>query len=150
MITQPLLNEERLNVPGATHRVIVKHSDLTTATASTTQTLTLATVAASQFCTLIETQLKVPFEDEADADNNSTLCKVGDSADDDRYMVDTELNVNGTEVLQSPGTFAYKAFTAADAIAAVFTPVATKNLAALTKGEVWFYLKITDARFPNV
>ncbi len=143
MDIQGITVEETALHGGANLRVIITHDDLTQATAATAQTLEVLKVANGQLVDLTDMQLVTPFEDTADAANNTTPITVGDGASTARYLASTELNLNGTEVLRKTGTGTRFQYTAADTVDVVFTaPAAGKTLAALNKGELHLYLRV--------
>jgi hypothetical protein len=93
---------------GATHQVTIYHSDLTTATTNTAQTLTIFPVQAKTSVEVVGMVLVTAFEDTADAAHNSTALTVGDGTDPDLFLTSTELNDNGSKVWikYGRGTFA--------------------------------------------
>lgn len=150
MRIEPLSNVESAANDGATHRAIVKHTDLTETAAATAQAVTLTAVQAKMSVAVKRIELKQAFEATADAANNSTALTLGDVGSANRFVTSTELNKNGTEVFLSHGTGTTQLYTGAETVKATFTPGAGKTLAALDRGELWVYLRIVNAEFPNV
>lgn len=147
MKRSPLLTED-VALLGAHFEVIVDHTDLTQATNATAQTIELFKVAGNfQQVELARMELLEPFEDTADAGNNTTAVEVGDDGDTDRLLTSTQLNRNGTEVYIKPGTGTRHVFTADNTVDAVFAaPAAGKNLAALNKGKLRLLFRLHDSR----
>lgn len=142
-----LTNEEAAQF-GANLLVVVRHEDLTQATAATAQTVPLFKVPALvQSVECVNVELREAFQDTTDAANNTTAVQVGDDGDTDRLLASTQLNVNGTEVFQKAGTGTKHVFSAENYVDALFeAPAADKTLLALNKGEVRFYFRLRDSR----
>lgn len=143
----PLLTED-VAALGANFEVIVDHTDLTEATANTAQTLELFEVdALYQQVELVRMELLEPFQDTADAANNTLAIEVGDGGDTDRLLTATQINVNGTEVFIKGGTGTRHVFSAADTVDLLApAPGAGKTLAALNRGKLRLLFRIYDAR----
>jgi hypothetical protein len=131
---------------GFNHRFVVSAEDLTESTDNTAQAITLITLPAGTVIKSAAYYLKTPLADASDAALNTTTITVGDSADADRCINSSELNVNGTEVLYAVNDAAKLPFvtTASTAVTATFGSMAAKDLASIDTGEVWVYLETAD------
>lgn len=145
MKVQKLSNEEAAQA-GFTHLVTVTHEDLTNTSASGTPTQTLEpiTVGAGDLVHgPFALRLITAFKHAADSAQNSTTVQVGDGGDTDRFITSTELNENGTEVLNKAGTGTLNMYTAADTIDLLFTGTASKALSDLDTGELHVFCNLT-------
>ena len=128
---------------GYTHKVIITHDDLTTATANTAQTIELLSVAAGDVVNTAAVKVVTAFSDASDTAYNTTTLIVGDDGTTNRYVTSQELNVNGTEVLYKAATnTAPHAYTAANTVDAVFGSMAAKSLSDIDAGEVHVFLGV--------
>ena len=129
---------------GYTHKVVLTHTDLTTATANTAQTIELLSVAAGDVVTDAAVKVVTAFSDASDTAYNTTTLIVGDDGTTNRFVTSQELNVNAAaEVLYKAGTnTAPHAYTAANTVDAVFGSMAAKSLSDIDAGEVHIYLGI--------
>jgi hypothetical protein len=128
---------------GCTHEVRITHADLTETTADTDQTLTIA-VAAGDLFQCLGMALVTPFEDASDAAFNSTQITVGDGNDADEFLLQTQINENGTEVDYIAGTGDAYAYTAADTVDILIESMAAKSLSDLDAGELVLYVKLVS------
>jgi len=130
---------------GYNYRFVVDHTDLTTATNSTAQDITLITLPAFSVVKSAAIYLKTPFQDTADGAFDDLDVIIGDATDDDRFLTATEINVNGTEILAkaNPSTTPH-AYVASTAVVAKFTPETGKNVAALNAGEIHIFLEVVQ------
>lgn len=143
MQTYVLSQEEQANT-GFTHRIRVTHADLTETTANTAQTIAILTVAARDYVSDAAFNLVTPFEDASDNAYNTTTIIVGDDGNDDRYIVSTELNVNGTEILAfGAASTARYAYVAANTVDAIFGSMADKSLSNIDVGAIDIFLKVS-------
>jgi len=143
---RPLTTNERAETPGFTHVAIVTADDLTTSTANTTQTITLATLQAGDQVQRVKWYLKTPFQDTTSAGNDATTASVGDSAAVTTFLAAGETNLNGTELIWR--TFnTVVAYTAGDFITVTFTPKTTTNLNAINRGELLLFFSIFRPTF---
>lgn len=142
----PLSTEEQAYF-GATHAAKITYADLSTGTTPTnavtlTNVVTVGTGAVVQV-TLV--RLNQVFDD-GSTNTSSTILSVGDSAATNTFLPATELNVDGTEVFQRPGTNAPKYYTGNDYLKFIFSPSATTNgpdpLSSLTSGAVTIFYKV--------
>jgi hypothetical protein len=141
---------------GASHRAIIKYTDLVTAAPANaaSQVLGLAAVGTGngqlidcQFARLI-----TPFANSNDATQNTTSVQVGDNETAAQYVAAMETNLNGAYVQIKAGTGAgsAKAYTAADILQILFAaPAAGKSLANLTQGELHVFFRIRDNTLPG-
>ena len=128
---------------GYTHKVIITHEDLTTATANTAQTIELLSVAAGDVVNTAAVKVVTAFSDASDTAYNTTTLIVGDDGTTNRFVTSLELNVNGTEVLYKAATnTAPHAYTAANTVDAVFGSMAAKSLSDIDAGEVHVFLGV--------
>jgi len=138
----------------ATHALRITHEHLTETTADTDQTLTIA-VAAGDLFAVSCAKLKTPFEDASDAAFDSTQITIGDGDDVDRYVAQTELNENGTEIDYIAGAAAQNGghvYLAADTVDILIESMTAKSLSDLDAGEIWIYYRhvpLTRAPEPN-
>lgn len=139
------LSSQQRAVHGADMVVRLTHDMLTgTTTNATAQTIAILDVEAGVAVSVVKTVLKTPFKDSATAGFDSLLLEIGDGVDTDRLLTSTQLNENGTEVLQKIGTGVLYAYTSADTVDLLVTPKAGYTGAQLDTGEVWVYLRIHD------
>ena len=139
----------------ATHKVVITFTDVAALGSGTTGTLALfpftGTFPAGTTVRFAGLNLKTAF-DASDASINSLLVEVGDGGDTDRLLTQTELAVDGTEVLFKASALMYS-YPIADTVDALFTVAggASPTLAEITSGEVELYLHITDVnRLENI
>lgn len=147
---------------GATHRAVIKYSDLPAGiAANTAQTLNILPITVNQLVECITCLLVTPFANSADATQNTTGVTVGDPASANRFITTTELNLNGAYVSAVNGAKATArlytaAVIAADAVnanwdAATITFAAGgagKSLSNLTQGELHVLFKVLDPATP--
>lgn len=144
-----LLGEEQINKK-ADLGVRITHEDLTEATVNTAQTLTLFSILANnQACALVQAELKIPFENTADAAFNNVAVTVGKSGDTAGLLASMQLNRNGTEVYLKTGVAAFYEPTADTPIIATVGSMAAKSLSDLNAGELVLYFRILDRRNEN-
>jgi len=175
----PLGNEEATRW-GATHRVIIRESDLTDTNLGTlsSQVLTGALVRANTAIEPVALVLADAFNINGATTNayNSMTCSVGDTNSATQFMSAVQLNENGTEVYftwatpaaltPTTTTLVYlgatndvltnvvmtaaaqpatqlgrKYYVSPDKIRFTFTAMTNQTLAALDRGEVWFFYK---------
>lgn len=142
----PLTIEEQVRHK-STHVAIVTYADvLVQTTVNTAQTVTLAILAAKMAAAVEKVVLKTEFANGADSAFNTNALTVGDQGTANSFVTSMELNLNGTTVYLKFGTTTQTVYTAANSVIATIAAMAGKALSALTQGEVWIYLKITDAR----
>lgn len=141
----------------ATHKVIITASDVAALGAGTTGTLAIyprtGTFPAGYTARFAGLELITAF-DASDAAINSLLIEVGDGGDTDRLLVQTEIAVDGTEILfrtSAANTQPY-AYLVADTIDALFTVAggASPTLAEINAGEVHLYLHISPPRMTRI
>lgn len=134
----------------ATHKVVIDYADVAALGAGTTGTIAIipasGTFPAGTTARFAGMQLVTAF-DASDASINSLLVEVGDGGDTDRLLTQTQLAVDGTEILykvEGAVTQPYS-YLVADTIDALFTVAGggTPTLAEITSGELHIYLEIT-------
>lgn len=133
----------------ATHKVIINAADVAALGAATTGTIALipktGTFPAGTKARFAQLDLVTAF-DFSDAGITSLLIEIGDGVDTDRLLTQTQIAVDGTEVLYKvEGAISQPyAYTAADTIDALFTVAngGTPLLNETTSGEVHIYLWI--------
>lgn len=146
----PLAPSDRKNLL-ATHKVILTYTDVAALGASTTGTITLfpttGTFPIGTLARFASLQLVTAF-DASDASINSLLIEVGDGGDTDRLLTQTELAVDGTEVLAKASAASSQpyAYPVADTIDALFTVAGGGSplLNEITSGEVHLYFWVQD------
>lgn len=118
----PLNTDERALHQHATHRIVLKYSDLTETATNTDQTFSVLTLPANSNIRLTAAKLVKAFSDASDSGFNSTTVKVGDGSDDDRLLPAIQVNENGTEIVNHyPGYPDAATYTAPDATPAAIT-----------------------------
>ncbi|MEO0797420.1 MAG: hypothetical protein AAFX93_19890 [Verrucomicrobiota bacterium] len=134
--------------PGQNFVTYVDAADLTEETANTAQTIELADVLAGEMVTGAAYYLETPFQDASDAAFNSNQFQFGDGIDPDRFIANSQLNQNGTEVPfnTSPGGTSIGRFvyTGADTLDGVFSSMSGKSLSNLDIGKIWVIFGKTD------
>lgn len=128
---------------GCTHEVRITHADLTETTADADQTLTISVIAGDLF-QVIAMALVTPFSDASDAAFNSTQITVGDGNDADEFLVQTQINENGTEIDYRWGTGDAYAYTAADTVDILIESMTGKSLSNLDAGELVLFVKLVN------
>jgi len=133
----------------ATHKVVLTYADLTAA--ATTQTIqifpTSGNVPVGTVVRFAGSNLTTAF-DFSDASINSLLLEVGDDGDTDRFLTQTEIAADGTEIIYkttaaSSQPYAYNTANAIDAFLTV-AGGGSPLLNEATSGVVEIYLHITD------
>jgi hypothetical protein len=130
---------------GVTHKVILDYTDVAALGASATGTIALlptsGTVPAGTLVKCIALNLITAF-DFSDAGITSLLGEVGDGGNTARLCAQTELAVDGTEVLFAAGTGIGYAFAVADTVDIKFTAAngGTPTLAECNAGKLEVYL----------
>lgn len=82
--------------------------------------------------------LTTPFQDISDAALNTTTCSVGDSVSATHYISAVELNLNGTEVLNTyPGAVENYKYVAADRLVITLGSMAAKSVSNIDKGKAY-------------
>lgn len=133
----------------ATHKVVITASDVAALGSGTTGTIALfprtSTFPAGTTVELARINLITAF-DASDASVNSLLLEVGDGGDTDRLLTQTELAVDGTEVLFKASAGLAYAYPVADTVDALFTVAggASPTLAEINAGEVEIYFRVSD------
>jgi hypothetical protein len=137
------LNVNERAATGFTHRINITHEDLTETTANTAQTIAIFTVAAGDVVNDAALAVSTAFEDASDNAYNALAIVVGDGDDTDQYIVSTEVNKNGTEILyRACAVDAQLAYTAADTVDIVFPAMADKSLSNIDVGELDVFLSV--------
>ena len=134
---------------GANFVAFIQASDLAAfTTAGAAGTLNLFSILGNaQGAELVHSDLITPFQNTADAANNTTQIEVGDAGNAARLLGETELNANGTYVNLAFGTGTKYAPTANTVVTATLgAPAAGKKLSDLNVGKVALYFRIFDAR----
>ena len=129
---------------GYTHAYQLTHADLTETATNTAQVFTLDNVVAGDIIVDCAHHLVTALEDASDGANNDTAITVGET-DVDRFLVSTQINVNGTEITtsvtaNSVDTFRF-AFTAADTLDLTVNSMTAKALNDIDTGELWIFWK---------
>lgn len=134
----------------ATHKIVLNYADVLALGAATTGTIALlptsGTFPVGTTVRFAAMQLITAF-DFSDASINSLLIEVGDGNDTDRLLTQTELVVDGTEILGKAEGAVTQPYTypIVDTVDAKFTVAggASPTLAEATVGEVHIYLYVT-------
>lgn len=128
-------------------RIVV--ADLVALGASATGTIAIypesGNAPAGTLCTRAALNLKTAI-DFSDAGITSCLVEVGDGGSTARFLAQTEIAVDGTEILWAGGTGTNYAYLVADTIDAKFTVAngGSPTLAETTVGELEIYLQVFD------
>ena len=136
MLCRPLATNEIADNGGYTHIASITADDLTTTTASTAQTILIATLATGDAIGKVATRVKTNFANTGDAAFNTTTVTVGDVAAVSTHITAQETNANGTVVSEKFSNTLVGPYPAADKIAATFNSMAAKNLNSLNVGEI--------------
>lgn len=133
---------------GGNFQATLTYLDLAAGTVAATALAVTAftTLANVQGVELDHIEVPIPFQDTADAANNSTLLTIGDAGSAARHLASTELNLNGTYKNLAYGTGTKYVPTADTPVLFTFTPPTGKTLAALKQGKLIAYFKIKDSR----
>lgn len=139
------LNDNERAATGFTHRINLTHEDLTETTANTAQTIAIFTLAAGDVVKDAALAVTTAFKDASDTAFNTTTVIVGDGDDDDQYIVSTEVNENGSEVLyRACAADAQLAYTATDTVDIIFGSMAAKSLSDIDTGELDVFLSVVS------
>jgi hypothetical protein len=144
-----LLSPTQRRELNATHKVVLTASDVAALGSGTTGTIALfprtGTFPAGTRVQFAAINLITAF-DASDASVNSLLIEVGDGGDTDRLLTQTELAVDGTEVLFKAAAGNAYAYPVADTVDALFTVAggASPTLAEINAGEVEIYFQVSD------
>jgi hypothetical protein len=138
---------------GSSHVGILTWEDITAGIATATSlTLGLTAPIAGQLWQCDFFRLITPFANANNAAQNSTQIELGDNESANRYLANTEFNLNGAYVPIGVGTgyASAHAYTAADIVQAVLAaPAAGLSLSNLTQGEARFYFRVRDNNQPS-
>lgn len=136
MTVRPLTTNERAETPGFTHVAVVTADDLTTTTANTAQTLTIANFKANDVLGRVQDFLRTSFQNTADAAFNTSTRSIGDNTGVATHTAAAETNVNGTVVVSKFSNTAVGPYTAANTLKVTFNAMSGKNVNALNRGEL--------------
>lgn len=137
----------------ATHKVIIKAADVAALGSGTTGTLAIypesGTFPAGTGFAFVSAHLVTAF-DASDASVNSLLIEIGDGTDPDRLLTQTQIAVDGTEVIykiEGAVSQPYD-YLAADTVDAKFTIAGggDPTLAEVTSGEIHLYLFVKEPK----
>jgi hypothetical protein len=141
-----LTTNERAETPGFTHVGIITADDLTTTTVTVVQTITFCALAAGDQVLRVMWHLKTPFQNTADATNDSTTVSVGDTALVTTHLTAGQANLNGTEVIWRATNTAVL-YTAADVFTATITPKTASAVSVINRGELLIYVSLARVRY---
>lgn len=136
----------------ATHKIVLNYADIAALGANTTGVIPLVpasgTFPAGTHFACAKTHLVTAF-DFSDTSINSLLIEIGiTGGDTDKYLTQTQIAVDGTEVIYEAMSAATspKNENAADSVDALFTVAGGANptLAECTSGEIHIYLEVTE------
>ena len=142
------LPKETTALTGYTHKVVVDYADVAALGASAAATLAIypgtGTFPAGTVCDRVALNLVTAF-DFSDAGITSLLVEVGDAGSTARLCAQTQIAVDGTEVLFFAQQTSY-AYLVADTIDAVFTAAngGSPLLSECTSGKLEIYLGLHD------
>ncbi len=141
IFVRPLTTNEQADNGGYTHEARITADALTTTTAATAQTLTIAPLLPGDQMAKVAYKLKTNFKNSADAAFNTSTMSVGDDAGVATHIAAKETNANGTVVPNFAGT-AVTPYTAANNIKVTFNSMVGKNLNSLNTGEVVIFFQL--------
>ncbi len=139
----------------ATHKVLIEAADVAALGSGTSAALqilpTTGTLPAGTVVRFAGLRLVTAF-DASDAGINSLLVEIGDGVDPDRFLAQTQIAVDGTEILWAAAGGLTFAYASADAIDATFTVAGggTPTLAEINAGAVEIYLHVRQLADLNV
>jgi len=141
------LNSAEAAIHGFTHAIKIVPADLATqTTANTALVIEMVPVKAGDIVIRAAYHLRTAFSDASDAAFNSTTITIGDGASAAVYLASTQINVNGTEILNKAGTGTEGAYNADDTVDITFTSMSAKALSDLDTGELWVFLHIANLK----
>jgi len=130
---------------GYTHKVVLDHTDLTTATDNTAQTITLITLPADSIVTDAATHLVTSFQLTGTSAYNSNTIQVGVSGTTDQLIASQQINTNGTPVTSRRfNSNTPVGYTASTPIIATVASMASHDLLELNAGEIHVFLAVND------
>jgi hypothetical protein len=130
---------------GYTHKIVLDHTDLTTAADNTAQTITLITLPADTIVKDAATHLVTSFQLTGTTAYNSNTIQVGVSGTTDQLIASQQINTNGTPVTSR--RFAADnpiGYTASTPIIATVASMASYDLLELNAGEIHIFLAVVD------
>lgn len=140
MIVRPLTTNERAEVPGFTHVIVITANDLTQAVVATAQTFDVFALLAGDIIAKAIGVPVVPFRDASDATFNSDTVSIGDTGLATRHTAATESNGNGTFLrVQGNTSFLY---TAADKLRITVNSMVAKALVNIDIGEYHAFVSL--------
>ena len=130
---------------GYTHKVVLDHTDMTTAADNTAQTITLITLPADTIVKDAATHLVTSFQLTGTTAYNSNTIQVGVSGTTDQLIASQQINTNGTPVtsrrFNADNPIGY---TASTPIIATVASMASYDLLELNAGEIHIFLSVVD------
>ena len=130
---------------GYTHKVVLDHTDLTTAADNTAQTITLITLPADSIVTDAATHLVTSFQLTGTTAYNSNTIVVGVSGTTDQLIASQQINTNGTPVTTRRfNSNTPVAYTASTPIIATVASMDSYDLLELNAGEIHIFLAVND------
>jgi hypothetical protein len=139
------LPAETKGATGYTHKVVLDHTDLTTAADNTAQTITLITLPADSIVTDAATHLVTSFQLTGTTAYNSNTIVVGVSGTTDQLIASQQINTNGTPVTTRRfNSTTPVAYTASTPIIATVASMASYDLLELNAGEIHVFLAVND------
>jgi len=141
MIVRPLSTNERAEMPGYTHVGIIDADDVTNATVTTAQAITLCALKKGDILLRAIGYPKAGFQNTADSANNSTTASLGDTGSATRYLAAGESNANAAGITPVIGNTPYL-LPAADSLQITVTPKTGTALNVLNRGEYHVYFAL--------
>jgi len=141
-----LLSNEEAAKTGFTHKAILSYAQGDFTAAGLTQSFTLSAPAAGK---IIQGAARKIVTNVASPAITSLIGRLGDSADDDGFLVDAQIHAGATPVTYQAGDGALlnqaggKVYQAADTLIYKLTAI-TANISTITAGEVHLYWKEID------
>lgn len=150
----PLTIDELASTAGFTHRLDFSYRDIPAGIANNTSQVWgagfLPAVVASDIVVKTELHLTIPFQNTADAAFNTSTLSLGDATTATRYINASEVNLNGTEVIDViPGANQNVIYTAAGQLQLTLNSMAAKSLSNLNAGKGYILMSINRAASPQ-
>lgn len=142
MIVRPLTTNERAELPGFTHVIVITANDLTQTANNTAQTFDTFGLLAGDIVAKAVGVPVVPFQNTADPAFNSDTVSIGDTGSATRHTAATEANANGT-YLRVMGNTAFL-YTAADKLRITVNSMTGKKLSDLNRGEYHAFISLVQ------
>lgn len=143
-VRHPLTLEQKADL-GATDEVVLKFSDLASATVSNTALVWTNSLGTKKIVELVAAKLITAFDTGNTNFTGACTLLVGVPSDTDAFLTSMELASDGTEIWVKAGTGTQQYVPATSTnMLVTLTPNAEEALSANTAGEIRLYLKVID------